>query len=53
MSKSSNPKAPTTASMTKSDAARIQSVSAKSQGGGVAKGSFSSRATRAAARNSK
>ncbi len=39
--------------MTKAAAARIQSATAKANGGQVAKGSFSSRATSAAARKGK
>ena len=38
--------------MTLKDAARIQSVTSKNNGGVVPKGSFSSRATSAAAKNS-
>lgn len=38
--------------MTGDDAARIQSSTAKSNGGTVSKGSFSSRASSAAAKNS-
>jgi hypothetical protein len=38
--------------MSKSDAARIQSSTAKSQGGNVPKNSFASRAQRAANKNS-
>ena len=37
--------------MTKSSAARIQSRTAQANGGAVKKGSFASRATRAAVRN--
>jgi hypothetical protein len=39
--------------MTLKDAARIQSAEAKKNGGMVPKGSFASRAQRAAAKNSK
>lgn len=39
--------------MTPEGAARIQSATAKSNGGTVSKGSFSSRASSAAAKNSK
>ena len=39
--------------MTKADAARIQSATAKANGGKVPKGTFSSRATSAAARKGK
>lgn len=39
--------------MTSAAAARIQSATAKSSGGTVSKGSFASRATSAAAKNSK
>lgn len=39
--------------MTTADAARIQSATAKSNGGSVPKGSFAARATSAAAKGSK
>lgn len=39
--------------MTKKAASRIQSSTAKSNGGNVSKGSFASRAARAAAKNAK
>ena len=39
--------------MTRTDASRIQSATAKNNGGKVDEDSFSSRATRAAERNSK
>ena len=47
--KAATPKAP----MTQTAAARIQSGAAKGNGGQTPKGSFASRATRAAARNGK
>jgi len=53
MSANAPPKAPVKAPMTKSDAARIQSAAAKSNGGQVPKGSFASRASSASARNGK
>lgn len=53
MSKKSLSKGSAKTSMTKSDAARIQSATAKSNGGQVSRGSFASRAARAAARSSK
>lgn len=53
MSKKSPPKGSAKASMTKSDAARIQRATAKNNGGQVSQGSFASRAARAAARSSK
>lgn len=53
MSTDAPPKAPVKAPMTKSAVARIQSATAKNNGGQVAKGSFASRAARAAARNGK
>lgn len=49
---SKSPKAGKTA-MTKGAVARIQSSSAKTNGGSVPKGTFASRAQRASAKNSK
>lgn len=53
MSSKSSSKGSGTAKMTSSAASRIQSTTAKANGGQVPKGSFSSRATSAAAKNGK
>ncbi|MBF0250389.1 MAG: hypothetical protein HQL35_07165 [Alphaproteobacteria bacterium] len=53
MSAKSSSKGSGRTQMTKADAGRIQSATAKANGGQVSKGSFSSRASSAAARNGK
>lgn len=52
-SKSTSKATGTSKPMTVSDAARIQSVTAKASGGSVSKGSFPARAMSAATKNAK